>query len=121
MNTVGESYPGYGMSFTPIGPPTAPTQPTAASTTPGVVTLGWAAPTSTGGRPITGYRIKAYSDPSATTPLGSPALVGLTFTYTWPGLTAGTTAYFQITAVNEVGESPATALLPVVVKATPIP
>ena len=122
MNSVGESYPGYGMSFTPIGPPTAPTNPTAVSSTPGAVTLTWAAPTSTGGRPITGYRIKAYSDPSATVALpGSPVPVGLTSTYTWTGLTAGTTAYFQVTAVNEVGESPATALLPVVVKATPIP
>ena len=122
VNSVGESYPGYGMSFTPIGPPTAPTNPTAVSSTPGAVTLTWAAPTSTGGRPITGYRIKAYSDPSATVALpGSPVTVGLTSTYTWTGLTEGTTAYFQITAVNEVGESPATALLPVVVKATPIP
>ena len=51
MNSVGESYPGYGMSFTPIGPPTAPTNPTAVSSTPGAVTLTWAAPTSTGGRP----------------------------------------------------------------------
>ncbi len=119
MNSVGESYPGYGMSFTPIGPPTAPTNPTAVSTTSGAVTLTWAVPTSTGGRPITSYRIYGFTDPAATTALpGSPVTVGPTTTHTWTGLTDGATVHFRITALNEVGESPPTALVPVVVKAT---
>ena len=122
VNSVGESYPGYGMSFTPIGPPTAPTNLTAVSTTPGTVTLTWAAPTSTGGRPITSYRIYGYTDPAATTALpGSSITVGPTTTHTLTGLTPGAKIHFRVTAVNDVGESPATALQSVLVKATPSP
>ena len=92
INSVGESATGYARQFMPIGPPTSPGQPTAVSVTPATVTLTWAAPASTGGRPITGYRVYGYTDPEATTPLpGSPVSVGPTTTYTWTGLTAGTT------------------------------
>ena len=127
VNSVGESAGGYAMSFMPIGPPTAPTQPTAVSTTPGAVTLNWAAPTSTGGRPVTSYRIYGYADPAATTPLPgspatiSPATLGPTSTHTWIGLTEGATVHLRVTAVNDLGESPPTDLLSVVVKSTPIP
>lgn len=65
------------------------------------VALGWTAPTSDGGSPITGYSI-----------VGNPGNVTKTSTGTtlgWTNLTNGTTFTFTVAAVNAVGTGPASS------------
>src|SRR3989442_14289050 len=63
-------------------------------------------PTSDGGSAITGYNVyrgTSTGTEAFLTPLG-PVL-----TYTDGGVTAGVTYYYEVTAVNAVGEGPKTA------------
>ena len=93
-------------SATPVAPiePAAPTGLTAkAGDTQ--VTLSWAAPASNGGPPVASYDIYDGTTPdfqAATLAEDSPGTAA-----TVPGLTDGTTYYFWVTAVNTVGQSPA--------------
>ena len=65
------------------------------------VVLNWVAPASTGGSAITGYRI--YRGLTS----GSEAFlvaVGVVLTYTDTGLTNGQIYWYQVSAINVVGE-----------------
>jgi len=69
----------------------------------GSISLSWQAPYSDGGFPITGYRI--YRSNSS----GSEEFlieIGNTLTYADTGLTNDMTYYYQVSAVNSVGEGP---------------
>jgi titin len=69
----------------------------------GQVGIGWLAPASTGGSPITGYVIQRSSNGSAWTTL---AVTGATArTYKATGLANGTRYYFRVLARNAVGDS----------------
>ncbi len=108
-NAVGPGPASAPASATPVAPPpppTAPGAPTGLVATPGngQVGLTWVAPASTGGSPITGYRVYrgiASGGETLRTTLGAG-----TTTFADAGLTNGTTYYYQVTAVNAVGESP---------------
>ena len=83
--------------------PAAPTGLTATAAGPTTINLSWTAPTNTGGASITGYRIEVspngtsnWTNLQANT--GSPAT-----SYSHTGLSAGTTRYYQISAINSVG------------------
>jgi subtilase family serine protease len=85
--------------------PSAPTN-FAVSAANGAVDLSWSAPSSTGGSAITGYKV--YRGLSS----GTESLLttlGVTTSYTDTAVTNGTTYYYEITAVNGVGESPMSA------------
>ena len=87
----------------------------------GQVTLSWTAPAS-GGVPITGYNVYQGTSPGgeARVPVNGASLV--TSPYTVTGLNNGTTYYFRVTAVNRVGEGPASAeakAVPVTVPGAP--
>ena len=71
------------------------------------VTLSWAAPASNGGPQVTGYNVYdgTTADFKASTRVKSSTSAGATVT----GLANGTTYYFWVTAVNGVGESPASS------------
>jgi len=86
-------------------PPTLPLAPRDLHASPGDgrITLSWAAPSSDGGSPITNYRIYRGTGPGAETLLTA---VGNITTYTDMGLTNGQTYYYQVSAVNAVGEGP---------------
>ncbi len=108
--TAGVGYDGPTGLGTPNGlgafaavPATIPGAPVNLQATPGnqSVSLSWTAPFNNGGSAITSYNI--YRATSS----GGEALVksGVTGTsYTDTGLTNGTTYYYEVTAVNGVGE-----------------
>jgi fibronectin type 3 domain-containing protein len=65
-------------------------------------TLTWAPPASNGGARITGYRIYRGTTSGGETLVGAAARTDTTFTDV--ELTAGTTYYYEVAAVNGVGE-----------------
>jgi predicted phage tail protein len=97
-------------------PVTAPGVPTGLTATAGdaQVTLTWTAPASDGGSPVAGYDLYAgtTADFNGRTPFA--AVTGTLVTVT--GLVNGTAYFFRVTAVNRVGQGPASAE----VKAVPV-
>ena len=111
LNAAGASRPSAEVSAAPsatgtVVPPSAPTTVTI-STTPGVVSLTWNPPSSTGGASVTSYRVYR-----STTSGTNRTLVGTVTSRTFDdttGLTPGTRYYYVVTAVNQAGEGPASA------------
>jgi fibronectin type 3 domain-containing protein len=106
-SSLGTSAPSNTMTATPATVPNAPTLNTATAGN-GKVVMAWAAPTSNGGRPITGYT--ATASPGGAT--CSTTSLGCTIT----GLTNGTTYTVSVTAKNVIGSGPASNAL----TATPV-
>ena len=90
-----------------LTPSTVPSAPTSVSSLTGYhsVALSWAAPASTGGTPVTGYKVFMGTTPGGES--GTPiATVGPSATSaTIPGLTAWTKYDFTVTASNANGSS----------------
>jgi len=86
------------ISYT-IQPCSAPTSLGATSYQNGYVPLTWAAPNSDGGSPINSYVIR-YSSSSSSGPWSSLYYISVTTSYSFGGLTNGTTYWFQVAAVN---------------------
>src|SRR5206468_3104191 len=86
----------------PNSPPSAP-QNLAATGGNAQVTLTCQAPASDGGSPITNYKIYRGGAPSTETLLTT---VGTVTSYTDTAVTNGVTYYYQVSAVNNVGEGP---------------
>src|SRR5262249_57810605 len=89
-------------------PATPPGTPTLNSAPPGTnsVSLAWAAPASNGGSAISNYKV--YRSTSSGTEVLLTTLANVT-SFTDTGLTAGTTYFYKVSAVNTVGESPPSA------------
>ena len=107
-NGVGTGPASASASATPVAPASPPGAPQSLTATPGNarVDLAWAAPSSNGGSPITGYRVYR-----ATTS-GAEALVatlGVVTTYADTARTNGTTYFYQVAAVNAAGIGPRSA------------
>ena len=103
VNSVGESSPSNEASATPA---TLPGAPTGLAATPGntQVALSWTGPPSNGGSAITSYNVYEGTSSGGETLLQNTGSTSTTFTAT--GLTNGTQYYFDVTAVNGVGEGP---------------
>src|SRR5213080_3617904 len=86
----------------PAGPPGAP-QGLVATAGDATVTLTWSAPNSNGGSPITNYRIYRGTSSNGET---LKATIGNVLTYTDTTVTNGVTYYYQVSALNNVGEGP---------------
>ncbi|HEV3263899.1 MAG TPA: IPT/TIG domain-containing protein [Acidimicrobiales bacterium] len=103
---------------------TAPGAPMSLGATPGntTATLSWTAPSSNGGTTITGYDVYEGTTPGgeSTTPVNRTTLIGAT-SYTVTGLTNGTTYYFDVQAVNLVGNSVASNEASATPTSTPTP
>src|SRR5271157_3602728 len=100
INIMGTGALSAEMSTTPATVPGAPTglAPTAGNTQ---VILNWAAPVSNGGSPNTGYKVYQGTTSGGETLL---ATLGVVLTYTSTGLTNGQIYYFQVSALNAIGE-----------------
>jgi fibronectin type 3 domain-containing protein len=105
LNSVGEGVSSNERSATPTAAATAPGAPTltgASAGKHGGVALTWKAPTSNGGSPITGYRVYRGTSSGGETLLTT---LGNVTSWTDNGAANGTTYYYQVSAVNAVGES----------------
>jgi len=98
------SVPSAEASATPVAPVTVPGAPKALTAAAGDtrVSLSWQAPGSNGGAAITGYRVYLGTGKN---PVASVTGTGATVT----GLTNGTKYSFKVSAVNTIGEGPASA------------
>ena len=93
-----------------VTPVTAPGVPFAVTATAGTgsVTVGWTAPSNTGGSSISSYTVTPYLGSTAQTPVtvsGSPPATSATLST----LTNGSTYTFTVSATNSAGAGPASA------------
>jgi hypothetical protein len=104
VNTVGNSTASNELSATPaaITAPGAPTLNTAAAGS-ALVALAWSAPTNNGGSAITGYDV--YVGTVAGSELTSTPVSVTGTSTTVSGLTNGTPYFFEVEAVNTIGNS----------------
>jgi len=101
VNDVGEGKPSSTVSATPVGGPEAPSG-LAATPGDGKVALSWTAPASDCGSQVTGYKV--YVATSADFKgAGIYEVAGTALVL--EGLANGTSYYFRVTAVDDVGES----------------
>lgn len=104
VNAIGEGLKSNEVELTPrfAAAPSAP-QRLKATGKKGGVLLTWSAPKDSGTAPVTAYRIYRGTTPATKTLLTT---TGNTTRYNDTAAQAGTTYYYQVTAVNSVGESP---------------
>jgi predicted phage tail protein len=110
VNKAGESQPSRGVPAVPVTVPGPPGGLTATAAD-AKVTLAWSAPASDGGSPVTGYDLYVGTTAHFTGRAPLAKVTGTAVTVT--GLANGTTYYFRATAVNKVGEGPASDEVPV--------
>ncbi len=105
VNGIGEGAPSNEVSATPQAAtaPGAPQNLTATGVKHNGVRLSWSAPASDGGSAISGYRIYRSTTSGAESFL---VAVGNLTTYDDTSATRGVLYYYQVTAVNSVGEGP---------------
>ncbi len=101
VNSVGEGPKSIGVSAKPMTIPSAP-QNLEARAGDGYVFLTWGSPISSGGSPITNYRIYRGSGPGQKTFL---AEIGKIRFYNDTDVTNGITYYYIVSCLNVVGES----------------
>ena len=87
------------------GDPTVPGAPRALTATAdgaNQIDLTWKGPVDNGGRPVTGWRIEVSADGTSDwTDLVANTFVFVPYAHT--GLSAGTTRYYRVSAINSVG------------------
>lgn len=82
--------------------PGAPTDLTATADGQTEIDLSWTAPSDNGGAAITGYKIEASTDNSSWSILVADTS-STTTSYSHTGLTAGSTRYYRVSAINSAG------------------
>ena len=90
---------------TEAAPPTKPGAPTGLSATADGQTeidLSWSAPSDDGGAAITGYKIEVSTNGSSWSDLVANT-GSITTSYSHTGLTAGSTRYYRVSAINSAG------------------
>ena len=86
--------------------PGAPRSLTATADGRTAIDLDWRAPSSDGGRSITGYRIEESDDGGTTWDILVRDTDDTDTEYTHTGLSAGTTRYYRVSAINSEGRGP---------------
>ena len=110
VNSVGEGPLSNELSAVAGVVATAPGPPTLSSASAGSagIALAWSPPSSDGGATVTGYRVYRIAGGSGPTQIAS---LGVSTSYTDAGVVAGSSYSYDITAVNSVGEGPASNVL----------
>src|SRR5256886_1920178 len=108
VNAAGEGPRSNEASAVPSAPPPPPSPPSAptnlvATAGNAQVGLTWQAPGSNGGSAITNYKIYRGTSSNGETLI---ATIGNVLTYTDTAVSNGVTYYYQVSAVNNVGEGP---------------
>ncbi len=105
VNAAGEGARSGEVSATPMGAGVVPSavQYLQAVAENAQVTLSWQAPSSSGSSAITGYNVYRGTASGSGTLLTT---VGTVLTYTDNAATNGVTYYYQVSAVNAIGEGP---------------
>jgi fibronectin type 3 domain-containing protein len=106
--------------FTTSSSSNLPSNPSNLAANSGIasITLTWNAPLSNGGSPITGYSIYRGTAPNSESLLTK---IANQTTYTDTSLPAGSTYYYQVTALNSNGESPPSNEASATTKSPPSP
>ena len=109
INSAGTSEPSSSDSATTDSPPaaTAPDAPTSLTATAddqSEIYLSWTAPSNDGGADITGYGIEVSTNGSNWSDLVADTDSTAT-SYSHTGLTAGSTRYYRVSAINSAGTS----------------
>ena len=109
INSAGTSEPSSSDSATTDSPPaaTAPDAPTSLTATAddqSEIDLSWTAPSNDGGADITGYGIEVSTNGSNWSDLVADTDSTAT-SYSHTGLTAGSTRYYRVSAINSAGTS----------------
>ena len=106
---------GYGGSVSDIFDitattvPDAPTSLTATASGSTRIDLSWTAPADNGGFPITGYRIEVSPNGTSSWTDREANTGTTTTTYSHTGLSAGTTRYYRVSAINANGTGAASS------------
>jgi len=105
INAVGGGPQSNEASATPHPGITAPSEPLGLQAVGGnaQVLLSWSAPASDGGSPVTNYKVYRGVTSGGETYITT---VGDVLAHTDSGLTNGQTYYYQVSAVNGIGEGP---------------
>ena len=101
-NGLGEGPKSAEAAATPADVPSEPRALTATGVS-GQVALSWTDPVSNGGSAITGYKVYRGTSAGTETLLTT---VGPVLAFTDRDVTPGTTYYYEVSAVNAVGEGP---------------
>lgn len=111
INSIGTGSPSAEASATPTSSSSAdvpgnPTGFTATNAGPTKITLSWSPPSNNGGSAIIGYKIDVKEGTGDyETLVSNSQSTATTFSHT--GLTTGTTYYYRVSAINEIGTGPA--------------
>jgi len=118
VNRVGEGTKSNEASASPTAGPSVPSVPRnlAATAGSGVVTLRWSAPAADGGSPIKNYTIYRGVSRDSLVVLARASALSLFD----GGLTNGVTYYYEVAAVNSIGEGPRSPLVPATPKASSV-
>src|SRR5437016_3551752 len=118
VNRVGEGTKSNEASASPTAGPSVPSVPRnlAATAGSGVVTLRWSAPAADGGSPIKNYTIYRGVSRDSLVVLARANATSLFD----GGLTNGVTYYYEVAAVNSIGEGPRSPLVPATPKASSV-
>lgn len=102
VNEVNEGPRSNEANATPVGLPSCP-ENLQATADLSLINLTWEAPTSDGGSPITNYWVHRWFSSGGEIPY---VLLGSVLSYTDVSVTPGETYYYQVSALNAIGEGP---------------
>lgn len=119
-NQVGDSTPSGSIRILVAEVPGAPAAPTLVFQSKTQITIRWIAPTYTGGVPIESYRVYAKIEGTSYLLVHSHTdLTNLVFTNPVLVQDIGKTFYFQVSALNEVGEGLRSTATPIIAGTLP--